>query len=108
MTRSAIDQDRMELALDFLANTDEEVAQLKTNVKRAEYVLKRREAAAFVSCEGSVKDREMRARLDADVTDAYDKHTDAMEEYERIAAKRETEALIIEAWRTVEASRRRG
>jgi hypothetical protein len=108
MTSSAVTQDRMELALDDLANTDEEIAQLKTNVKRAEYVLKRREAHAFLSCEGAVKERESAAKVDTDVIAAYDAHTDAMEEYERLAAKRETWALIIEAWRTVEASRRRG
>lgn len=108
MTSSALTQDRMELALDDLANSDEEIAQLKTNVKRAEYLLKRKEAFAFVSGDGGVKERESSAKLDADVIAAYDAHTDAMEEYERLAAKRETWALIIETWRTVEASRRRG
>jgi hypothetical protein len=98
----------MEGALDDLANSDEEIAQLKTNVKRAEYILKRKEAIAFVSNEGAVKDRESRSRLDADVIAAYDAHTDAMEQYERLAAKRETWALLIEIFRTLEASRRRG
>lgn len=98
----------MELALDELASTDEEIAQLKTNVKRAEYLLKRKEAIAFMSGEGGVKDRESSAKIDADVVAAYDAHTDAMEEYERLASKRATWALIIDAWRTVEASRRRG
>ncbi len=107
MTRG-VNQDRMELALDDLANSDEEIAQLKTNVKLAEYILKRKEAIAFVSGEGGVKDRESRAKLDADVQAAYEAHTDAMEQYERLAAKRETWALLIEIFRTLEASRRRG
>jgi len=108
MTSSAITQDRMELAMDELASTDEKVAELKTNVKRAEYLLKRKEAHAFVSSQGTVKDREAASRLDADVVAAYDAHTDAMEEYERLEAKRKTWELVIDTWRTVEASRRRG
>lgn len=104
-----INRERMEQALGFLAESDEEVARLKTNVRRAEYLLKRKEAHAFLSVEqGSVKDREMKARLDADVVAAYDAHTDAMEQYELIASKRQTEALIIDVFRTLEASRRQG
>lgn len=103
-----IDQARMEKAMDFLAETDEVLAQLKTNVRRAEYLLKRKEAHAFLSCEGSVKLRESAAKVEADVVEAYDAHTDAMEQYEIVAAKRETEALIIEVWRSLESSRRQG
>lgn len=104
-----IDQSRMEAALDFLWNSDEEVARLKTEVRRKEYLLKRKEAHAFLSQpEGSVKDRECRARVDTGVTEAYDKHTDAMEAFERLAARRETEALVIELYRTIESSRRMG
>lgn len=103
---TSITRDRMEKALDFLGETDEEVARLKVNMLRAEYVMKRKEAAAFKSAEGSVADRQSQAKLDADVIAAYDAHTDAMEQYEIVAAKRKTEALVIEVFRTVEASRR--
>ena len=103
-----IDRTRMEQAMDYLASTDEEYAQLRTNVKRCEYLLKRKEAIAYMSHEGTVKEREVRSRLDPDVQTAYDDHTDSMELFERIAAKRQTEALIIEIWRSLESSRRVG
>ena len=103
-----IDRARMEQALDFLATTDEEYAQLRTNVKRCEYLLKRKEAIAYVSHDGTVKERKVRSRLDAEVQAAYDSHTDSMELFERISAKRQTEALIIEIWRSLESSRRLG
>ena len=100
--------DRVEKAFAFLSETDRYFAELKTNVKRAEYLLKRKEAQAYLSCEGSVKERESRARTDPDVTAAYDAHTDAMVAHEELAAQRETAGLLIDLWRSYEASRRVG
>ena len=109
MKPSKITQERMEQALDFLSETDEVVAGLKADMLRAEYVLKRKEAAAFLSAEGKTAVlRQNLAKVDDDVVAAYDAHTDAMEQYETIAAKRKTEALIVDVFRTVEASRRQG
>jgi hypothetical protein len=105
---TSITRERMEQAIEFLGETDEVVAGLKTDMLRAEYVLKRKEAAAFMSGEGPVAERQSRAKLVPDVVAAYNAHTDAMEQYEIIAAKRKTEALIVEVFRTVEASRRQG
>jgi hypothetical protein len=103
-----VTRERMEAALDALARTDEQIAEARTEVKRQEYVLKRKEAHAFLSCTGGVKERECLARVDADVISAYNAHTDALEKYERLAAKRQTEALIIDVWRSLESSRRVG
>ena len=104
-----IDRGRMEQSLLFLSESDEEIAQLKTNVKRAAYLLSRKEAHAYLAqTEGSVKERECKAKTADEVVQAYEEHTDAMEAYERLAAKRETAVLIIELYRTLEASRRTG
>ncbi len=105
---TSVTRERMEEALTFLAETDEAYAGLKTDVRRAEYVLRRKEAHAYLSHDGAVKGRESAAKLDPDVVAAYDAHTDAMEQFEVMAAKRQTEALVIDVWRTVEASRRHG
>lgn len=103
-----VTRDRMEQAMDFLGESDEEVARLKVNMLRAEYVMKRKEAHAFLEMDGSVAERQAVAKLDKDVIAAYDAHADALEQYEIIAAKRKTEALIVEVFRTLEASRRHG
>lgn len=103
-----ISRERMEEALDYLACTDTEIARARGEQLKREYMLKRTEAIVFQSVEGTVKDREAMARTSTEYKVACESLTEAMTEYETLRARRETERLIIEAWRTLEASRRQG
>jgi len=104
-----ISEDRLQKALTYLAETDEEVAQLKGNMERGEYLKKRTRAAEFLSAEGkSVEERKAKAEISKDVEDIEHDYTRALVAYEHVAAKRKTEALIVDVWRSVNASRRQG
>ncbi len=106
--RLSVTRERLETALLYLSETDERVAQAKVSCKRAEYVADRREAQSFLSHEGSVADRKAAAKLDREVIEAVDAYTSALVIYEKLMAKRQTEVLIVEVFRTLESSRRAG
>lgn len=103
-----ITEDRLQKALTYLAETDEEVAELKGNVERQEYFKKRVRAAEFLSASGPVEERKAKAEVSKDVEDIEHDYTRALVAYEHIAAKRKTEALIVDVWRSMNANRRQG
>jgi hypothetical protein len=99
----------LERALIRLAETDEVYAALKSAMLRAEYMTKVAEALAFKSqTEGTVKEKEMTARLAEPVMTAHDKYFDAVMEFEKCKAQREREMTVIDVWRSLESSRRQG
>lgn len=104
----SVSEERAEMSLRYMAETDNEVAEAKAELEAAEYILKRIEAREFLSESGSVKERESKARVSKAYEDGYKAVTAALAKYERIRAKRETERLVWETWRTGEASRRHG
>jgi hypothetical protein len=97
----------MEDALEYRANSDDEYAELKTGVLRCEIFCKRVRARVFVTEEGSVDLRKAKAEGHIDVIAADDSLVAATVAYERLRASRETADSLIEATRTVEASRRK-
>ena len=98
----------MEKALGLLARTDEEAAELKTSVLRREYIADLIRKRLFLSAEGNNEERKAQAEVSKDVQDAMGLYFEAVREFERIKAKRATEELIVEAWRSVNANRRQG
>jgi hypothetical protein len=103
-----ITEDRLQKALTYLAETDEELAQLKANVERAEYLKKRVRSAMFLSASGPVEERKAKAEVSQEVENIEHDYTRALVAYEHIAAKRKTEALIVDVWRSINANRRQG
>ena len=97
----------MENALDWRACCDDEYAELKTDVLRCEILCKRVRARVFVIEEGSVDLRKAKAEGHTDVIAADEALVKATVAYERLRASRETADSLIEATRTVEASRRK-
>lgn len=95
-------------ALDYLAKTDQESAELKADVERKEYVLKRTKALAFKLAEGTVADRNAIAETSGDVGTAAEDWFKAIEKCEAVRAQRQTKALIVEVWRSMNANRRVG
>jgi hypothetical protein len=102
-----ITQERMESALDYRASSDDHYAELKANVLRCEILCKRVRARIFVSEDGSVDLRKAKAEGHSEVIAADESYCEATVAFERLRASRETADILIDAFRTVEASRRK-
>jgi hypothetical protein len=103
-----IQDDRLEKALRYLATTDERCAELKGNVERQDYICKLVRAKEFVSTTGPVEQRKALTEQSETVQRAEEVRVNAVIAFEKIRAKRQTEALIVEVWRTEQANRRVG
>jgi hypothetical protein len=104
-----IEEDRLQKALTYLAETDATCAELKADVARKEYLLERAEARAYLLASGAtVKVRESNAVCSDIVTQAQDAHVASVVAYEAVRAKRTTEALVVEVWRSLNVNRRMG
>lgn len=103
-----ISDDRLTKALHYLSTSDSEIAQKKADVAKSEYVAKLREYGIFKTASGNIEERKAIAKTDAAVVAAWDSHFSAVEAYEKVRAKREFEALVVDVYRTTEASRRAG
>jgi DNA-binding GntR family transcriptional regulator len=108
LTQELISEARLEKALSYLASTDEKSARLKTDVARKEYLLELARKKGFLLAEGNIEERKAHSETSKDVQDAHEAYLDALLEHERVKARRVTEALIIETWRSVKANRRVG
>ena len=91
----------------FLAETDDAYAEAKAEVLRQEIAGKRARARVFMTTEGSVESRKAQAEGHADVMAADDAYCAATLAYETLRAKRQRAELVIDVFRTLEASRRK-
>ena len=104
-----IAQERLEQALKFLSETDEQHAKLTAGVDYLKDLSKNMKGKFIVNCETekavSMKEHAWYA------SDYYKKHIDEkralVEEATKLDNHRSKEHLIIEVWRTLEASRRK-
>ena len=103
-----ISDKRLEQALTFMATTDIQAAELKGEVERAEYRCKLARAREFAVADGSVEARKAAGEMSESVQKAEDERCNAIVEFEKVKAKRQTEALIIDVWRTIQANVRHG
>lgn len=103
-----IDDARLSAALDLLVNTDEPSAELKVQMLRKEYICDLVRKRTFLSAEGNNEERKAKSETSREVQDSITVYLDAVAEFEKIRAKRTTEALIVEVWRTQSANQRQG
>jgi transcription elongation GreA/GreB family factor len=103
-----IDDTRLSGALELLSSTDEEAAELKVNAMRKEYLVDLKRKQMFLSSEGNIETRKALAESSREVQDSITVYLDATVEFEKLKAKRTTEALIVEVWRTQSANQRQG
>lgn len=103
-----ISEERLTLALTYLATTDRDLADLRAEVLRSEYLVKTQRQFAFLAAEGNNEERKASAETSGKVIEAQEHHVGAVANYERIRAKRETESLVIDVWRSENANRRQG
>jgi hypothetical protein len=103
-----IADERCAKALHYLASTDVDAAELKTQVARMEYLVDLARKKEFLIAEGNVEVRKALAEASENVKQAHENYLTALLSFEKIRAKRVTEALIVETWRSVNANRRIG
>src|SRR5687768_2058152 len=96
----------MEHALQFLADTDEPCAALRADMERAEFRAKRTEQAVFKISDGTVAERTAIAKTSPDAEAAYEQYFKALQEHEAMRNRRSTEAIVFEAWRSLNSNRR--
>jgi hypothetical protein len=97
----------MEAAMNFLAETDSQFASAKTNLERMDILRKRVRQRIFLTEEGGVALREAKADTHEDVMAADDNYISAFAAYEKLKAQRQRAELVVDVFRTLEASRRR-
>ena len=104
--RGAITQEQMEEALSYLADTDEPCASLRADMERAEWKAKRTKQAIFMIADGSVADRNATADTSPDTEAAYEAYFKKIHEFDAMKNKRATNAIVFEAWRSLNSNRR--
>lgn len=103
-----ISEQRLEQALSFIAESDLQIGHWRAEVLRSEFLAKSAEALAFQSLHGSIEERKQSARLTPEVSAAWEKHFEAVLEYEKLKAQRERQYIVIELFRTLSANQRKG
>lgn len=103
-----ISDKRLEQALTHLAKTDEPCAAARAEMERAEFKAKAIKDALFKRLEGSVADRTAEAGASDEYSAAMADYFAKLHEYEAMRNKRSTEAIVVDVWRSINASRRQG
>ena len=103
-----ITEDRLEKALKFLSETDEESASASANVKYLDRLLKRKKALFITSDRNlkSISAKEQGFYASEIYEKAIDEQFNAEVKSATMGNKRDKEGLIIDLFRTLEASRR--
>ena len=104
-----ITEKRLEDALKYLADTDEESAEASANVKYLDRLLKRKKALHITgnSNDKSISAKEQAYYASETYKDAIDELFQAEVKASTIENKRDKEGIIIDLFRTLEASRRK-
>jgi len=103
-----ISNERAEQALHYLAETDESCGAAKAHQERMEYKAKAVRQQVFLLEQGTVAERQARAEVDHDYQSVLQQYFHAIKTYSAINNKRETERIVLDTWRTVQANRRSG
>jgi hypothetical protein len=99
---------RVEQAMTYLAETDEDAAKAKAKAKSLEQFGKTVKAFGFLEATGTVAEREAQSLTTEEYKKYLRAYEDAVMESEKYANKRASEAGIREVWRSLQANRRQG
>lgn len=104
-----VNEQRLEQALQFLAETDFEYAQWKSMVLRSEYMSEVAEDMVYLALtDGTVEERKRKANVSDEHRKAQEEHFQAVAKFENLRAQRQRHIHVIDIYRTQEASRRVG
>jgi hypothetical protein len=102
-----ISRDEASTAVRRIAETDPDFAEAKTELERATWLCKHTRALVYELVEGkSVEDRKQAVERHEKVVAVEERRFAAVLSFEKLKAERETKQLIVEVWRSVEATRR--
>ena len=104
-----ITEDRLEIALKFIAETDESSAEASANVKYLDRLLKRKKAL-YITGEHTLKSISAKEQgfYASDIyMNAVEEQFQAEIKASTLENKRDKEGMIIDLFRTLEASRRK-
>ena len=97
-----------EKALEFLKSSDVEFARRKCLYEGLDDQKKTVEAIAFMNAEGSAAERAQKAKADNGYQDHIQAINEARIEFETMRNQRQTAALQIEMWRSVNSAMKMG
>lgn len=100
-------EDTVSRALHYLAKTDEAYAKAVAHKEAAESRWKVERELAFLSADGTVAERQASAMTSQGAVRAMERYENAVVQLELLKAKRKRAELVIDVWRSLEASRRR-
>jgi len=103
-----ITDDRRDKSIRYLAETDSEMAEAEGESMRREFMLDLVKDRCFLTSDGSVAERNAKAGTAVDVSRAHEEWVQAIVAFKRIKAKRETERVVWETWRSENSNRRQG
>lgn len=105
------DENAVSKALEYLAQTDEDYGRLRARAGTdgaLQYAVKMREAVQFELHDGPQTERTMKARASDEYRASVENLENGRADYYIMDAKRKRAELVIEVFRTLEASRRKG
>lgn len=108
MNLEQLNENRVEEALITLSMSDENHAILAGQVKYLEEGLKQAQAHEFLLAEGTVAERDAKAKASPKYALAVVQWTDALKNFKKIDNERNHEMRIIDIWRTLSSNRRQG
>ena len=95
-------------AIRYLAETDEQEAQARTQMEYFDHKIKEAKAEAYLKAVGSVDERKSTAEIDATVIELKEYYMAEMTIQRKLYNERKTCELIIAMWQTKSANSRRG
>lgn len=103
-----ISDERRDKAIRYLAETDGEMAELEGETMRREFMFELVKDRVYLTEDGNVETRKAKSRVAAESSKAHEEWIQAVVAFKRIKAKRETERVIWETWRSENSNRRVG
>jgi hypothetical protein len=99
---------RVEDALKFLAETDEQEAKLKALVEKTKEKMKSVFKIVAAASSGTVLEKEGKAYKHPDYESSADAHFTAIAQHQQLMNERKRQVLIIDVWRSLNAARNKG
>ena len=103
-----ISESRVEQALRYLRETDEMAAKAKSLMVGYDEQKKTILATEYLKQDGSQGEKLKQAEASPAYKEHLEKHATSVYDFEELRNRRQTEILIIETWRSVNANQRRG
>lgn len=103
-----ITEERLMQALDYLASTDEMIAQAKSYMDALNDQKKTIKAEEYLKCTGTQGDKTEKAFNSVAYRCLLDRIKDATYNYEILRNKRQTQSLIVDVWRSLNSARKQG